>query len=813
MRHCLSFVLVIFSIALFAQTPEPAKIIIGGDSAYPPYEFTNAAGRPDGYNVELSRAVAKMIGMEPEFRLGKWSLVQSWLEDGTVDLVQGMAFSVSRAKKYYFSSPHTVTWRAIFVRKDSDILNEEDIINSSVVIQQGDVAEEYLRNIDFKGELNQVPTGEIALKLLEKGDFDVCVINYMSGMYIVQDQKLKNIKALPQRLQQREYCFAALDAGLIKKVDAALIELDSKGVLKDLRDKWFLYDEQDIKSRGYFFLGAFITGIPLFFLLIVFVLLHRKHKKQLGKLEAQLPKIQAEQDRSLAEEKAWKDSFNRGPVVLYKVSHQPMKMLFVSENIRQWGYTPEELYAEDSDYTKAILVDDCQKLMNESDALLAGQDAFVYHRIVTKKGDLRWVLDYCRVMENPEGGSKCFYGYLVDITEHKNFESQLLEERERARAANIAKSHFLANMSHEIRTPLNGITGFLQVLMQMDADPKQAEIYDMMYSSSRNLLKIINDILDFSKIESGKMGLILSDFNLRYLINDLIRQFEHQIPSEDLTIKAEIQKEISDLLKGDQLRLRQILINLLQNAIKFTDRGQILLSAEIYTRSETDLRILFKVSDTGSGIDAKMQEEIFDDYTQGEPCIHAKYKGTGLGLAIVKRLVELMQGFIWVESEIGKGSCFFFILPFSIQNEQPGQIKKPKHRNILERKPISGRILLVEDEQVNQMVTRMQLENWGLAVDIAIDGSEALKMHGKQPYDLILMDIQMPVMDGITATQRIRDMEINKKRHIPIVAFTAAALIGDRERFLAAGMDEYIAKPVEANDMYDIISKLIKPKK
>lgn len=810
-RSWLNFLLLFISLSLFAEESKPAKLIIGGDSGYPPYEFINADGLPDGYNVELSRIVTRMLGMEPEFRLGKWALVQSWLADGSIDIVQGMAFSVQRAKEFYFTGAHTVTWRAIFIPEDSAISSEVDIINSSVVIQQGDVAEDYLNNLGFRGDLTPVPSADIAFKLLNNGDFDACVANYMLGMYIIKNQNLRNIKVLPQRIQQREYCFASLDEDLIQKVDTALTELERKGTLKKLQHKWFTDVDPGLKTGKYVRLGALIACIPLLIMLYIFVMIYRKHKKQLEIFKAQAAKTAAELSISSTEVAAWKESFTHGPVIMYKVTHHPMKVLYISENIRQWGYTPEEMYAEDSDYTKTVLAEDCQKLIDESDALKLGEDAILYHRTITKKGEPRWVLDYFRFMKNAEGGDDCFYGYLVDITDQKKSELQLLEEKERAKAANIAKSHFLANMSHEIRTPLNGITGFLQVLMQMDADPKQAEIYDIMYSSSRNLLKIINDILDFSKIEAGKMGIILSDFNPHYLINDLIRQFQQQVSQKNVIIKAMIQKEIPDIIKGDQLRLRQVLINLLQNAIKFTEQGQISLNAEIYTRSETDLRILFKISDTGIGIDPKKQKEIFDNYTQGESYISSQYKGTGLGLAIVKRLVELMEGFIWVESEPGSGSSFFFILPFSIYKELPEQAPELKHPKYLVGKSISGRILLVEDEPVNQMVSKMQLESWGLKVDIANDGAEALKMHSKKAYDLILMDIQMPVMDGITATQQIRDMEIDKLRHTPIVAFTAAAMVGDRERFLAAGMDEYIAKPVVANDMYGIITKLLKP--
>ncbi|MCB5249192.1 MAG: ATP-binding protein, partial [Candidatus Cloacimonadales bacterium] len=357
--------------------------------------------------------------------------------------------------------------------------------------------------------------------------------------------------------------------------------------------------------------------------------------------------------------------------------------------------------------------------------------------------------------------------------------------------------------------PLNGITGFLQVLSHMDASPQQREIYSIMHSSSRNLLKIINDILDFSKIESGKMELIESEFNLRYIVDDIIKQFSHQSKREGLVMNYLIDDSIPTVMKGDQLRLKQILINLMQNAVKFTEHGKIEIGAELYTYSESDIRILFKVLDTGIGINPEKQKDIFDNYSQADGNITTKYGGTGLGLAIVKRLVELMNGFIWVESEPSKGSCFFFILPFKHYDKIKEAEPELSTEDVFYDKSLSGKVLVVEDEPINQMVTRRQLETWGLQVDVAANGMEALSAFEQNRYDVILMDIQMPVMDGITATQKIRDLELARQMHTPIVAFTAAALVGDRERFLAVGMDAYIAKPIDVEELYQILGSLL----
>ena len=215
------------------------KLVIGGDYNYPPYEFINGDGEPDGYNVELSRAICRELGYEPEFRLAKWSLVRSWLEDESIDLVQGMAYSLGRAQEMYFSNPHTTTWRGIFVTKGSEIEGLQDDVSLTVVIQKDDVAADYLRQIDFRGRVSQVSTQEEALKLLNDGVFDVAVTNYMMSMYTIRRDNLQGIKALPNRINQRDYCYAGKDGELIKSINTALDKISGSGELLTLQDKWF----------------------------------------------------------------------------------------------------------------------------------------------------------------------------------------------------------------------------------------------------------------------------------------------------------------------------------------------------------------------------------------------------------------------------------------------------------------------------------------------------------------------------------------------------------------------------------------------
>ncbi|MBP7310156.1 MAG: transporter substrate-binding domain-containing protein [Candidatus Cloacimonetes bacterium] len=794
------------AISLSAQA-SLRKVIIGGDYNYPPYEYIDENNQPVGYNVELSRMICDQLGWTPEFRLAKWALVRQWLDAGEIDLVQGMAFSIDRAKELYFSEAHTQTWRAIFVPKGSAIKSVNDLNNSTLLVQQGDIAIDYLARIDFKGTLMEVPTQEDALKLLDSGDYDAGIVNFMNGMFILNQDRLKRVVPLPQRIQQKEYCYASNHEDMIEQINGALLTLSKTGQLAELQEKWLDSYEAALVPGSRAPNKLFYLFIPLLLALIGGSLWLWTMRRRYCQLQTAFTEEQTHRHNIEIELTRENSVFVRGPVILYKHKANPFKPVMISENIDQWGFTVDEYLSLGEDLKDVIFSEDRQRFFEQLEAMDASDYLIHRYRILTKSGEIRWILDYT-VSVSSTVHERLYYGYLIDITAQKNMEAQLLITKEKAEAASMAKTHFLASMSHEIRTPLNGIMGFLQVLMQMDCTPEQKEYYEIMYSSGRSLMKIINDILDFSKIESGKLDLIKSDFNPRSLISDILKPFIYNNSKPELSIHSHINDRIPDIVHGDQLRLKQILINLLHNAVKFTDSGSVDINVDIYTQSTTDVRLLFCVSDTGIGIDPRKQRDIFDNFNQVDSQITSKYGGTGLGLSIVKRLVELMNGFIWVESEKGKGSSFFFIIPFECSTTEVTPISG---QSLLSTAILPSlkemRVLLVEDEPINQVVTKHQLEAWDIRVDLAANGQEALDLVWQSSYDVILMDVQMPIMDGITATQKLRQREKTSGAHTPVIAFTAAAMVGDRERFLEIGMDDYIAKPVEMKALHEMLSK------
>lgn len=402
------------------------------------------------------------------------------------------------------------------------------------------------------------------------------------------------------------------------------------------------------------------------------------------------------------------------------------------------------------------------------------------------------------LITDAEGKPEYYYAFLSDITERKKHERELQEARRAAEEANRAKSQFLANMSHEIRTPINGISGMAQLLEYTEIDDEQRECIDAIRTCSSSLLALVNDVLDLSKIESGKVELEKRDFSLRASISDVITTQITQIHNKGLSIHTDIRAGVPDNLAGDQLRLKQILLNLLSNAVKFTDSGGIRISVTASERHGEMVQLTLGVADTGIGISPEAMKKIFKPFTQAEVSTTRQYGGTGLGLSICTQLAELMGGRIWAESTERAGSTFYLQVPFLV-NE--ADVERHDRRNYDKATPLWDgpplTILVVEDMAINMMGMTRILRNHGHTVLQAFDGADALRKWEEGKIDFILMDIQMPVMNGIEATRSIREKEEETASHIPIIALTGRALQEERDEIMGQGFDGYIAKPVE----------------
>ncbi|MDX2282823.1 MAG: ATP-binding protein [Bacteroidia bacterium] len=390
--------------------------------------------------------------------------------------------------------------------------------------------------------------------------------------------------------------------------------------------------------------------------------------------------------------------------------------------------------------------------------------------------------------------------HIRNTTQQQAYQQALIEARDRAEEAARARAQFLSTMSHEIRTPLNGVIGLTHLLLQENPRPDQLENLQSLKFSAENLLSIVNDILDYSKIESGRIEFEQSPMRLTDLINGIAHPFRLQAAEHGVELRLNLDPAIPEVLIGDPTRLSQVLSNLIGNAVKFTRKGFIQVSTQHLDAEPGQSQVYFEVADTGIGIPADKLDRIFESFTQASATTTREFGGTGLGLAICRQLLRLQHSSIQVESEEGKGSRFFFTLAFPLP--AAGGPKLPPLADAPESPQFQGvAVLLAEDNLVNQRIAKRFLEKWGAQVTLAEHGAKAVQLAGQHPFDLILMDLQMPVMDGYEATRHIRQLG-TPAASAPIIALTASALLDIREEALKAGMDDFAAKPFNPQDLY-----------
>lgn len=512
-----------------------------------------------------------------------------------------------------------------------------------------------------------------------------------------------------------------------------------------------------------------------------------------------------------------RDSENRMRVIL---DNSPAAIMVSDENQRivSWNTYAEHLLGltkKELNHLPASSLyppEEWQRIRSEN-IILKGSKHHMETKVVHKNGNIIDVDLSVNVLRDDKNNFLGSIGIIQDITEQKKFRQMLLMAKMAAEEANSAKSLFLAKMSHEVRTPMNAIIGMIDLTLETKLNDEQRENLKVAKDAADNLLGLLNDILDLSKAEAGKITIEKIELNVHDLIKNVCRGLAILASKKQIDLLWNIDERIPKYLVGDPVRLRQIIINLINNAIKFTHKGFVRVKVELVGIKDKHCELMFIVQDSGIGIPQDKHETIFDLFTQADDHTSRKYGGTGLGLAICKKLVEMMDGRIWVESKPNEGSSFKFNILFDVASDQPLLSQQATTTALPTRSASSTlRILVAEDNHVNQKIILKMLEKKGLSAATAVNGREVLEQLNRQSYDVILMDDQMPEMSGIEATRLIRAEEKQTGNHVIIIAMTANAMAGDREFYIKQGMDGYVSKPINRDLFFAELEKLIESK-
>ncbi len=782
-------------------------IRLGIDRQWPPVEFVDHKGQYRGLSSDFIKIFSQAFDVNiVDDTLLTWEQVIKQAREHRLDLLPAVLKTPAREKYLNFTRPYLNFSTVIFVNQDRiHTTTLQDLHGKKVGIEESYAVRELVHRDHPEIRLVTVKNNKDGLDQVALGKIDAYIGNLTTSSYLLNKFGISNVKvggttpyAMDLRMGVRKDWPELVS--ILNKYLNALSEED----IARIRHKW-LTVTYDIQVDYSTIRNTIIIAGLLLLLSFSWIVYFRQKNTALQRSEEQLNQIINTVPLAIMM------TDDNGTIIrANSFAEDLMKSedTVVGQNITRYYYEPEQ--------RKSVI-----QMLSQHKRIRNQQ---IYFQ-TTRNKVLKGLFSAVRVsVANREAN----LGVFVDLSDRIKMEEELKQAKEASEQASRFKSNFLANMSHEIRTPMNAIIGMTHLVLMTELTQKQLDYIRKIDISAHHLLVIINDILDISKIEAGKLIIEKTTFNLDEVLEHIQNLISLKATEKNLSVRFKKTSDVPVNLLGDPLRLGQVLLNLVQNAIKFTERGEVVVN--ITTVQSADNKIItdkhqfgeqadnhvtlhFGVSDTGIGIEPEKLDRLFEPFIQADNSISRQYGGTGLGLSISFQLVALMGGQLKVESQPGKGSIFSFSLVFEKQqilpledqlqsNNKPGKESIKELRKSVQR--LKGKVLLVEDNKINQQVAQELLEGYGLLVVIADNGKQALELASSTDFDLILMDVQMPVMDGLEATRQLR--QIKSYQYTPVIAMTAHAMDGDREACLQAGMNDYLSKPIDPNVLLHVLS-------
>jgi len=802
-RVCVRALCCVLLLATSAVAAERFTAVVLRD--FPPLYVTDANGRPDGFGIDVLKAVAADAGLEYDLLVVEnWSEAMDEVRQGHADVIPGIGISTTRETEFIFSGVMETIPVVCFVREDSfEVGGLDDLDGRRVAVIDRSAAQSALGRRSKTARLIAYNNIDEALFALLSGHVDAFVfpkqVLLLKARAIGVADKIKVVGS-PLMELRRGYLFSRSVKELAERLSESLDRFVASDKFRDVYLKWWgaptpFWTRAKILWAAVAVLLISVSGL-LVWRFVSLSALNRELKKTVEEREeAQLRIMESENRLKRAQEIVTLGSFERDLLTGRGYWSEGLCKLL--------GHKGTDEAPPVEDFLDQVHPDDRDRYRMGIEMTTPENPGYSLEFRFRPVGqdEYRHAACYYAFEYDEYGVPLKRIGVVQDITDRKEIEVELHIAKDRAEEANRAKSEFLANMSHELRTPLNGAMGMLQLLQMENLAGHQLEYVDTAITACRNLTQLMGDILDLSKVEAGKLSLELSDFCPSDVLESVRETFSRVAEDKGIYFTFVVASDVPPCIKGDQARLRQVLFNLVGNAMKFTEEGAVTVEVStVSARNEGECRLLFSVADTGLGIPDAMVNKVFGAFTQVDGAHSRKYQGTGLGLHIVKRLADLMGGRVSIDSEEGRGTTVYFTASFLESHKSAKECHSMVDFGTTSGRPM--KILLAEDERINQVALCRFVQKLGHTVDCVHNGEEAIVKLALDDYDIVLMDIQMPVMNGIEATRRIRAARhMGEKKDIPIVALTAHAMSGDREVFLREGMTDYLSKPIDMREL------------